>query len=151
MLEGTEAEAQALREEVATLAAAADEKDQALSSLQVAKAQLESSLDEVLKTGLLLRVWDKDLFSKDDDLGEVTVTLDALRMLLTTASHATQQAIRMRQCWWMLRRKLLVRGPRTAHATHSAKSRSAHSTNAGATVWTRWCACVVCSCSAGSG
>ena len=54
MLEGTEAEVQALRDEVATLAAAADEKDQALSSLQVAKAQLESSLDEASEVSVCL-------------------------------------------------------------------------------------------------
>lgn len=52
MLEGTEAEAQALREEVAALTAAAGEKDQALSTLQVAKAQLESNLDEASEVSL---------------------------------------------------------------------------------------------------
>jgi len=36
------------------------------------------------------------------------LTLDVLRTLLMTASAVTQRAIRMRQCWWMLRRKILA-------------------------------------------
>ena len=40
--------------------------------------ELEGTLEELVSHGLLLKVFDKDTFTKDDPLGEVQVNIDAL-------------------------------------------------------------------------
>ena len=85
----------------------------------------EGTLGEFAGHSLQLAVWDKDRITKDDHLGTLEVSLDALRgreRVEFTQPLPTQGSLTFYATWQPVQAQLLAKGTLTVHLEHSMAS-----------------------------